>query len=386
MKINTNKILKYAVTLVLTIITMSIWFVISSSKIGLGNLTVIKYSDMILSIFSSEEKAIDNNILLVNVSYDKELAPVYDKYGFPKGNTDITDRSKLTLFLENLQVYNNYKYVLMDIFLTPEFKTASDSALFSTIASIPRIILPKHYGGPQLDSAIVHKAAYADYSTNFLAGDFEKYPLFINGQMSIAAAMYAQNTNNELSLNPILAREDGRLIYRSIIPKFDICPKDDYDSSGNKIIYHLGEDLLSMTNDSTTFRSLIQDKYIVIGDFYDKDIHQTYNGNVAGPLIILNTFFNLLQGSHYVKWWHILILFILFFFMCNSTLNNNGIVIKNKLFSVILSWISYSTIMTIVCIASYYCFSMVFDIFFISTTFVIYKYVFKWLNLYKYVS
>ena len=116
MKINTNKILKYAVTLVLTIITMSIWFVISSSKIGLGNLTVIKYSDMILSIFSSEEKAIDNNILLVNVSYDKELAPVYDKYGFPKGNTDITDRSKLTLFLENLQVYNNYKYVLMDIF------------------------------------------------------------------------------------------------------------------------------------------------------------------------------------------------------------------------------------------------------------------------------
>ncbi len=76
MKLNANNIYKYAIILAITIVTISIWFVISSSKIGLGNLSVIKYSDMILSIFSSEEKPIDNNVLLVNVCYDKELAPV----------------------------------------------------------------------------------------------------------------------------------------------------------------------------------------------------------------------------------------------------------------------------------------------------------------------
>lgn len=216
----------------------------------LGNLSVIKYSDMILSIFSSEEKPIDNNVLLVNVCYDKELAPVYDKYGFPMGNTAITDRGKLNSLLENFRRHNNYKYILMDVFLTP---------------------------------------------------DFEKYPLFVDKQMSIAAAMYAQNQNKELCWNPIFAKENGRLIYKSIIPKFHIRPGDDYDSSGNKIIYQLGEDLLTLANDTTTFKNLIQDKWIVIGDFSESDIHQTYNGNIAGPLIIFNTFLNLLQGNHFVK-------------------------------------------------------------------------------------
>lgn len=386
MKLNAHNVYKYAIILAITLITISIWFVISSSKIGLGNLSVIRYSDMILSIFSSEEKGIDNNVLLVNVCYDKELAPVYDKYGFPMGNTAITDRCKLNSLLENLRRYNNYKYILMDVFLTPDFKTSSDSALFSNIATIRRIIIPKHQDGHQIDSAIIHKAAYADYSTNFWVNDFEKYPLFINNQMSIAAAMYAQNKNKELCQNPIFAKENGRLIYKSIIPKFHIRPNDDYDSSGNKIIYQLGEDLLSLANDSTAFKNLIQDKWIVIGDFSESDIHQTYNGNIAGPLIIFNTFLNLLQGNHYVKWWYITILFALFFFMCKSTVcNRNDITVKNKFLSLLLSWISYSIIMTIVCLISYYCFSMVVDIFFISTIFAFYRYIFNWLKSDKYV-
>ena len=84
---------------------------------------------------------VPDSILFINVCYDKTLIP-YEEQGMPVGNTVITDREKLLSLLTEAKKANNYRYIFMDVCFEEGLETEADSALFHTIASMDRIVIP----------------------------------------------------------------------------------------------------------------------------------------------------------------------------------------------------------------------------------------------------
>ena len=58
----------------------------------------------------------DSDVLFVNIAYDKKLIAYNNaEFGFPEGNIDVTDRSKLYKFLHLARKANNYKFIFLDV-------------------------------------------------------------------------------------------------------------------------------------------------------------------------------------------------------------------------------------------------------------------------------
>ena len=104
---------------------------------------------------------VPDSILFINVHYDKMLIP-YEENEVPVGNMVITDREKLLQFLTKAKEANNYRYNFMDVFFEEGMETEYDSALFSTIKSMDRLVIPKHKGSNMVDSTLYQKASNAD--------------------------------------------------------------------------------------------------------------------------------------------------------------------------------------------------------------------------------
>ena len=81
-----------------------------------GEVKLLKYAHMLEIAIRPEEQAVPDDVLFINISYDKELVPVYDEYEMPMGNIDVTDREKLWKLLCAAERNGSYKYILLDIF------------------------------------------------------------------------------------------------------------------------------------------------------------------------------------------------------------------------------------------------------------------------------
>lgn len=100
-----------------------------------GDATLGQHFEQLKQYFQSPKEDIPEDLLLVNVAYDRELADVTDEFGLPKGNIDITDRKKLYDFLTKLQKAD-YKYIILDVSFSEEYRTENDSTLYSVISQV----------------------------------------------------------------------------------------------------------------------------------------------------------------------------------------------------------------------------------------------------------
>lgn len=107
-----------------------------------GDATLGQRFDQVKQFVSSKDEDIPSDLLLINVAYDRELVDVTDDFGFPKGNIDITNRSKLLELLTRLN-NSHYKYIVLDVSFSNEHKTEQDSALFNLIHKMKRIVVAK---------------------------------------------------------------------------------------------------------------------------------------------------------------------------------------------------------------------------------------------------
>ena len=82
--------------------------------------------------------------LFINVSYDKQLIEKKDEFGMPVGNIDITDRTKLLALLNILDSTNQYRYIILDVRFEKGLDSEMDSALFSKIKNMKRIVVANH--------------------------------------------------------------------------------------------------------------------------------------------------------------------------------------------------------------------------------------------------
>lgn len=392
---NTLKSMKYwnictflkrgSITIAMALVTLLLWLWISGFSVPLlGETTILKYAEAIKAMITDDDIATYylDETTFINIAYDKSLVPVNDEYGFPKGNIAITDREKLAQFLKFANINKQYKNILMDVYFDPEITTPTDSVLFSLIASTPRLFIPKHKDALLPDSSILHKAAYSDYQITVSNSDFQKYPLFARGELSLAAEMYQQHTKHKLCEGWITGSDNGRLMLKSMIPALTIGAIPAYNAKGEKVIHNLGEDILA-TDDEFLLNALLTNKNIIVGDLTEHDLHNTFKGEVSGPILHYDTFLSLCLQKHIISPWFIIILITCFSWMIYQIIYSETLIkVRSSYLRILITWISFSVILSLISLTTYYFFSAVFDVFITSTIFTCYQQIINILKKY----
>ena len=355
----------------LSILAMAVSYFSTNLNVALsGERDVLKYWGLVTALFSSGSKnTVPDDVLFINVSSDRQLVDRTDEYGIPIGNAAITDRQKLDDLLALIKSSGNYKYVLLDVFFEDGFESDSDSSLFSTIASMDNIVIPRHIDGVLADLSLEQKAAYSDYTTNLKEDNIAKYPLLDKkGNYSIPLKMYYDLTGQTVKPFGILYMDKTALSRRVVFPRMYVQIDAPFDDEGEKTYLNMGSDILDY-RDQIDWDDVLKDKVIVIGSFTEDDIHLTYAGNVPGCVINYNVYSSLMRGQHKIPIVLILVYFLIFFTM--SYLLLNGVSDETQSLGWIWAklFVLYSVVLTVVCIIVFMIWGQAHDIFITSTLF-----------------
>ncbi len=333
-----------------------------------GDATLGQHFEQLKQYFQSPKEDIPEDLLLVNVAYDRELADVTDEFGLPKGNIDITDRKKLYDFLTKLQKVD-YKYIILDVSFSEEYRTENDSALYSVISQVENIVISKSENFRLADSILADKARYSDYSTHISESNFVKYEYIRNGEPTLPYQMYLDLYGDAVHSFFGFYSFNGRLANKSIVLRHPIklWNKLKADSASGDFAqqqyYNLGSDILDTGIDVI---SLAENKIVVIGDFSENDMHDTYLGKISGPIININAFYGLVNDDLSIPYSEIVFLLLLYFTISLWIIKGISLSdpipylrrIKSKTFDFIISFIGLSTVLTIIATFLYIAFGL----------------------------
>ncbi|TAE73840.1 MAG: hypothetical protein EAZ85_06040 [Bacteroidetes bacterium] len=271
-------------------------------------------------IFGLEKKPDSSRFLFVNVSKDKALLDIEDPDvpGYVVGNEAITDRSKLVKFLELIIQKPEHKFMVLDIDF--KGKTEHDSALAVLINKIPRLHVSYHRDEKDKpdypEMPIKKKLTLSDIEVVWKQRF--KFKIFFNDSIkSTPLVMYetVHKKKFKKGYSPLgIHYIDKQPIFNNFILDYRI-RRMDYGTRYPKI--YLGESLRSSV-DSTGEISLeaadvlmtqVKNRIVFVGDFEDRDIHDTIYGEIPGPIILINAFLALEYGDN--KIYISLILFLL---------------------------------------------------------------------------
>jgi hypothetical protein len=349
----------------LFLIFISLWLVNQHMVLGDERILFQVTAGIKKIILGIENKPDPKDYIFINNSYDNMLIERLDEEGFPMGNQPITDRRKLAMFFDRLNKRpDNYKYIVCDVF----FKDSSqyDSVFISKISRTKNIIIPYHIndsGKADLPFLNINHGL-ADYrSVQYV---FMKYALTSNDTMkSLPLKMYEDITGKKFINKGILSFVDGKPSFNTIVIDFKLRYYELLDRNAERMynIVNLGE-LLRM-NDSVFYKA-VNNKIILIGDYYEKDIHQTLFGKMSGTLILLNVYFTLLNGENLISIGLFLILFLGFFLIStelfsDKSLGERKLIAKytqKKFGKFILKYLSYVLYLTILSILTYLIFNI----------------------------
>lgn len=385
MKCLFNKINKRAI--VASIITASILMVFCYLITNLGfsisteGAWVMKVNKSINKIYS-QKKHVPDSVLLVNISYDRELIPINDSDGFPIGDIDITNREALYRFLSILKQRNDYKYVFLDVFFQEGYQSPSDEKLFPLISKMDNLAISCHRDATIDSPELLQGHAFiSDYTVTKTSKTFMKYELLPDGQKSVVLHMYNECKGKDITKYGPVYFDGNRLCNSTLFAKQIINFKGSYDDEGYKNYYNLSADLL-MDEEELLSTSLLKDKYIFIGSMELNDVHSSSEGALPGVVISANTFLSVMQGKHIIPYFMMFVLFAVLF--CISYQIYTGKTIANwfkcliekyrininpVVFSYFLTWVSYMSILSLACIISYSVYGVMYDIFFTATLF-----------------
>lgn len=342
---------------------LSCYFIDSLPYSFVGDATIGQRYEQIKQYFNPSHDKIPSDLLLINVAYDREFVEVYDDFGFPKGNIDITDRAKLLELLSQLKEAD-YRYILLDVAFSEDYHTENDSALFNTISDMKNIVISKSANFKLADSILESKARYSDYSTHISESNFVKYEFIRNGEPTMAYQAYMDLYGKSISSFAGLYFFNDRLANKSIVLRFPIIlwnkvsTHSESEDIGQVQYYNLGTDILQMGVDIT---QSAKDKIVVIGDFCENDIHNTYLGKMAGPIININAFYALFNDNLSIPFIEIVFLLVLYFAISLSMIKEISIrqyiplakKIKSRTAGFIFSFIGLSFGLTLIGLLCY---------------------------------
>lgn len=341
----TNKKVFLSITISLMVLLAN--YIVGNTSIPLPDeMNILQGWDKLITISGNNKDSIPNEVLLIDVAYDKQLIDYYDENDFYLGQHIITDRKKLFEFLTQAKIANNYKYIMLDVIFEKGDKSEYDQDLFRLISTMDRIVIAAHEDKRLQDEVLMPKTANADYTTTWKETNFSRYQ-FIHGDMaSIPLKMYQEIDHNDITKWGPFYFSRGWLCRRSVTLKLpyrftgDI--KDETGMGKYNLLY-LGSDLLDSCS-SNDIANEIENRILVIGDF-KHDIHETYAGRQPGPIINLNAYYALKHGDHILLGSAgitlIFYMFIscLYFFLSISYLNNFKVsnMIQKRWLQIVLS-------------------------------------------------
>lgn len=349
----------------LFMIFISLWLVNQHIVIGDEKILFQVTAGIKKIILGIENKPDPLDYIFINNSYDNMLIDRYDEEGFPVGNQPITDRRKLALFFERLNKRpESYKYIVCDIF----FKDSSqyDSLFISKVTNTKKIIIPYHFndsGKADLPFLNINKGL-ADYRS--IQYVFMKYALTSDDTIkSLPLKMYEDITGKKFTKKGVLSYVDGRPSFNTIVIDFKLRYYELTDRN-SEIMYNIVNlgDILRMSD--SIFYKAVNNKIILIGDFYERDIHQTLFGKMSGTLILLNVYFTLMNGENLISLGLFLLLFIGFFLIStelfsDKSLGERKLVAKytqKKFGKFILKYLSYVLYLSILSVLTYLIFNV----------------------------
>jgi hypothetical protein len=233
--------------------------------------------------------------------------PYSDDFG--DGTKVVTDRKLLTQFFRDLNEGNEKpKLVLVDLFF--DYKSKYDSELFVELQKIPNAVFSTYREASNALSMPVANLNYAlaQYEST---GMFLKYSILSKDHKYVPAAMYEMVTADTINKQMGTIKSSKGWWMNTFTVDIAIRQSQIGDGSG-MVMWNLGDALRNISvND---LQDALSNKIVLIGDFYERDIHETLLGNQPGPLILANAYLALLLGVPLIGFDDILYLFLLYFF------------------------------------------------------------------------
>ncbi len=282
-------------------------------------------------ILQWEDKLDTSRYLFVNVCWDKALIPRFDPQipEYPIGNEPITDRQKLVELLALLKQSPTYQALLFDINF--KGKTEHDSLLASHINSMPRMTVSYHRDDTDKpdypDIPIKNKCGLSDiekvWDLSF------KYKIYYNDSLKTTALnlfeeLYPNKKYKKASNFFYLGKINNDWVLNSFILDYRLRAFHYNNNKCPKLI--LGE-WLTLAKDTTgkateDFKKLVKNRIIVVGDFEDRDIHETIYGKIPGPLILVNALLALEAGDNLINFQFLFYLALMYFIISYISFSN----------------------------------------------------------------
>ena len=328
--------------------------------------------------FANRERPDSEEFVFINTSYDLVLIDKYDEFGFPVGNQAITDRQKLSQLLQVLNSSPNPpKYTIIDIHFVDS--TSADQPLMEALYQMDNVILSAHINElGDLEPPIFDQADYgiSDYLIGSAFDGVYKYQL-IHGDSSklLPLKVYEHISGHQSTAFGPFVKVGSRWTLNNFIMNYRILQKDIYDLEAGFNPVSLGELLYLSDEDIHEFTA---NKIIVIGDFFENDMHETVLEITAGPLILLNAFLSLKHGDTIINIWFLLFLTLSFAWLSYLAFVEGDLVerrinkmVNKRIARYLAGFASYFLFLTIISICCYLMFNIHINVFFLSVAFYI---------------
>lgn len=298
MKIPRPRILATSVLHGAFMVFLTIWMLVKFPFLHWDENQVLWINSLIREGVGLTDKPAPDRFLFVNTTYSKQLVEVTDTDGFPLGNTDITDRVKLANLFKRLAVLNAHEYVVCDIRFT--WPSANDSALQAACDTLQRLLLSRHVNEKeQLEPSII-KASYGldNYTSYGLQDGFMRFRIALGDtQPTIPLRMLLDQNGNRFQQGWMFDRIGPNMVLDNFIVNLRL---SQYDLSTGQYAFVNLDDLLAMPDEA--LMPFVQGRTIWIGNYLEDDLHSTLAGEMAGTLILCNTYLALEAGDNVVGW------------------------------------------------------------------------------------
>lgn len=303
------------------------------------NLVELAASEWLKETIFGEHDELKDSVLLINVSYDKQLTGIYttqqekvaDIDGNDAiGNTEITDREKLYKLLSALKG-KNYKYIFLDIAFSNNLAaTPVDDKLFKLIEGMERIVVAydrRNAGVKGLVDSVKMwpKVGCVNYKSTIAETNFKRLRLIQGGMASMPLKVYQELDSQDVCKHGIIYTSNSHLCYNSIFVDFPFeiegnNPHDYYRYLSRELGHYDVEDSVTVANDC-------DNRYVVIGDI-ENDLHDTYAGMQPGSILMYNAYQHIKKGYHLVRLMYAVSFFLLYFFISFLILKRMNLLYK----------------------------------------------------------
>lgn len=310
----------------------------------------------------------------INVSYDKMLIDKYDEFGFPVGNQAISDRQKLTSLVQSInQSERKPKFLFFDIYF--EEQTPYDSVLNSEFKKLDNHIVSSHLDDENnlmLPSLTNVNIGLSDYVAGSVFEGVYKFQLFFKDSLKLTPLIIHENLSNDKSsvLGPFV-KVGNTYTLNHFILNYRLLQQDIENLEAGFNPINLGELLILPREDIADF---LHNKIVVIGDFFENDMHETIFEVTAGPVVLVNAYLAISNQDTVVNILFLFIVLLVYFGLSFIAIYPEDMIeryIKKKYGSIkwlgnLTSFMSYIIILIITSSITYFLFNIHLNVFMLS--------------------